>query len=420
MSNDTMVAVQRDVKAWLQKPEVVASITAALPRHMDGEKFAKIALTAINRNPKLLECTRESLMLAMLQSAALGLEPNGRDAHLIPYGNQCQFQLDYKGIVQLVRRSGEIADIHCDVVRRGDLFTYKFGKVVDHVPWFLRDDAKKPAAPGEIYAVYSRVEMKDAGVACDVMSVEEINQIRDGRSQGYKAAKKYNKVHPWDYEEQGGSYCEMAKKTVFKRHSKWLPISSELAEALTKEDEADDSLVIDSAEIGKSIDEAASRPKPPPRAKGVAAMKNVTPEAPKPEAPKPEAPKPEAAPAATEPAPAQAPAPVQEDTKKEDPKKETGRAEGPAEQKEWATHELTAFRDIKAKKPDGTETTITACELKNVDDGKALTAYWDHGRDKLPDLGWVAVKIELRPHSTKPGVTVPFLAEIVPASAPEI
>ena len=400
-----MVAVQRDVKAWLQKPEVVASITAALPRHMDGEKFAKIALTAINKNPKLLDCTRESLMLAMLQSAALGLEPNGRDAHLIPYGNQCQFQLDYKGIVQLVRRSGEIADIHCDVVRRGDYFEYRFGKVVNHVPWFLRDDAKKPAAPGEIYAVYSRVEMKDAGVSCDVMSVEEINQIRDGRSQGYKSAKKYNKSHPWDYEEQGGSYCEMAKKTVFKRHSKWLPISSELVEALAKEDEADDSLVIDTAEMGKSLEEAASRPKPPPRAKGVAAMKNVT----------PEALKQEAAPAATEPAPAQAPAPVQEDAK-EDPKKE----EGPAEQKEWATHELTAFRDIKAKKPDGTETTITACELKNADDGKALTAYWESGRDKLPDIGWVAVKIELRPHSTKQDVTVPFITSIVAAAAPEI
>ena len=248
--------------------------------------------------------------------------------------------------------------------------------------------------------------MKDAGVACDVMSVEEINQIRDGRSQGYKSAKKYNKSHPWDYEEQGGSYCEMAKKTVFKRHSKWLPISSELVEALAKEDEADDSLVIDSAEVGKSLEEAASRPKPPPRAKGVAAMKNVT----------PEAPKQEAAPAATEQAPAQAPAPVQEDAK-EDPKKE---AEGPAEQKEWATHELTAFRDIKAKKPDGTETTITACELKNVDDGKALTAYFENGRDKLPDLGWVAVKIELRPHSTKPGVTVPFIASIAVGTAPEI
>ena len=410
-----MVAVQRDVKAWLQKPEVVASITAALPRHMDGEKFAKIALTAINKNPKLLDCTRESLMLAMLQSAALGLEPNGRDAHLIPYGNQCQFQLDYKGIVQLVRRSGEIADIHCDVVRRGDFFEYRFGKVVNHVPWFLRDDAKKPAAPGEIYAVYSRVEMKDAGVACDVMSVEEINQIRDGRSQGYKSAKKYNKSHPWDYEEQGGSYCEMAKKTVFKRHSKWLPISSELVEALAKEDEADDPLVIDTAEMGKSLEEAASRPKPPPRAKGVAAMKNVTPEAPKPEAPKQEA-----APAATEQSPAQAPAPVQEDAK-EDPKKEdAGSVTPPPAAKEWATHELTAFRDIKAKKPDGTETTITACELKNVDDGKAITAYWENGRDKLPDLGWVAVKIELRPHSTKPGVTVPFITSIAVGTAPEI
>lgn len=410
--SDQLVAVQRDVKAWLQKPEVVASITAALPRHMDGEKFAKIALTAINKNPKLLECTRESLMLAMLQSAALGLEPNGRDAHLIPYGNVCQFQLDYKGIVQLVRRSGEIADIHCDVVRRGDLFTYKFGKVVDHVPWFLRDDAKKPATAGEIYAIYSRVEMKDGGIACDVMSVEEVNQIRDGRSQGYKSAKKYGKSHPWDYEEQGGSYCEMAKKTVFKRHSKWLPISSELAEALTKEDEADDALVIDAAEIGKSVEEAANRPKPPPRAKnGVAAAieeKNVTP------------PKDPAAPAAaTEPPPAPA-TPAAEPAPTPEAKKEEAPPAPPAAEKVWATHELTQFRDIKAKKPDGTDAVVTACELRNVDDNKPITAYWDAGRDKLPDPGWVAVKIEHRPHSSKPGVTVPFLAEIVPASEPEI
>lgn len=410
--SDQLVAVQRDVKAWLQKPEVVASITAALPRHMDGEKFAKIALTAINKNPKLLECTRESLMLAMLQSAALGLEPNGRDAHLIPYGNVCQFQLDYKGIVQLVRRSGEIADIHCDVVRRGDLFTYKFGKVVDHVPWFLRDDAKKPATAGEIYAIYSRVEMKDGGIACDVMSVEEVNQIRDGRSQGYKSAKKYGKSHPWDYEEQGGSYCEMAKKTVFKRHSKWLPISSELAEALTKEDEADDALVIDAAEIGKSVEEAANRPNPPPRAKkGVAAAieeKNVTP------------PKDPAAPAAaTEPPPAPA-TPAAEPAPTPEAKKEEAPPAPPAAEKVWATHELTQFRDIKAKKPDGTDAVVTACELRNVDDNKPITAYWDAGRDKLPDPGWVAVKIEHRPHSSKPGVTVPFLAEIVPASEPEI
>ena len=409
MPSEQLVTLQRDVKAWLQTPAVLASITSALPKHMDGEKFAKIALTAINKNPKLLECTRESLMLAMLTSAALGLEPNGRDAHLIPYGNQCQFQLDYKGIVQLVRRSGEIADIHCDVVRRGDLFEYRFGKVVNHVPWFLRDDAKKPATAGEIYAVYSRVEMKDGGVACDVMSAEEVNQIRDGRSQGYRAAKKYNKSHPWDYEENGGSYNEMAKKTVFKRHSKWLPISSELAEALAKEDLGDDPLVID-AELGKSVEEAANRPKPPPRAKGVAAMKNVTPK--EAAAPAPETPAP--APAATpEPAPA-AVAPA------EAPKKEDAAESVTPPAKEWATHEITGFRDIKAKKPDGTETVITACDLKNVDDGKPLTAYWEAGRDKLPELGWVTVEIEQRPHSSKPGVTVPFIASIAPAAAPEI
>ena len=97
---------------------------------------------------------------------------------------------------------------------------------------------------------------------------------------------------------------------------------------------------------------------------------------------------------------------------------ESAPAADPAAKLEPATHELPQFRDIKAKKQDGTETVITACELKS--DGKPLTAYWEGGRDKLPDLGWVDVKIEQRPHSSKPGVTVPFITSIAPAAAPEI
>lgn len=407
MSSDTLVATQRDVKAWLQKPEVIASITQALPKHMDGTKFAKIALTAINKNPKLLECSRESLLLAMLQSAALGLEPNGRDAHLIPYAGQCQFQLDYKGIVQLVRRSGEIADIHCDVVRRGDKFEYRFGKVVNHIPWFLRDDDKKPVTPGDIFAAYSRVEMKDGGVACDVMSVEEVNQIRDGRSQGYKAAKKYNKSHPWDYEEQGGSYCEMAKKTVFKRHSKWLPISSELADALSKEDEQDDPVVID-AEISKSVDEAAARPKPPKKAKGIAAME-AAPEEKKAEAVEP--PKTVSGDAPVDPKTATEIEPAT-DTPATATTTTANTTSVTADALPFSTHELTTFRKVAAKKPDGSPLTIIACDLKSVDDNKALTAYWEGAMEALPELGYVTVVLEWRPHSSKPDTKVAFISSI--------
>ena len=398
--SDQLVALQRDVKAFLGSPSVLASINSALPRHMDGEKFARVALTAINKNPKLLECSRESLMLAMLQSAALGLEPNGRDAHLIPYAGQCQFQLDYKGIVQLVRRSGEIADIHCDVVRRGDLFEYRFGKVVNHVPWFLRDDAKKPATAGEIYAVYSRVEMKDGGVSCDVMSVEEVNAVRDGRSQGYKSAKKYNKSHPWDYEDKGGSYCEMAKKTVFKRHSKWLPVSSELAEALAKEDEQDDPMHVE-LDVGDAVQQA--RPKPPPKQKGAAAMAAEKPVEPV-EPPK-----------TVEPEPTPDPVdPVNEEPPTEEIKTEVV-PELPA-----ATHELIATRNVSATKDDGTKITITACDLRGADDNKPLTAYWEAAADKLPAAGWVAVKLDLRAHSKKPNQKVAFIVDIQPAATPEI
>ena len=402
--SDQLVALQRDVKAFLSSPSVLASISSALPRHMDGEKFARVALTAINKNPKLLECSRESLMLSMLQSAAIGLEPNGRDAHLIPYnsreGMQCQFQLDYKGIVQLVRRSGEIADIHCDVVRRGDLFEYRFGKVANHVPWFLRDDSKKPATSGEIYAVYSRVEMKDGGVACDVMSIEEVNAVRDNRSQGYRSAKKYNKSHPWDAEENGGSYCEMAKKTVFKRHSKWLPVSSELADALAKEDEQDDPMRVE-LDVGDAVQQA--RPKPPPKQKGAAAMaaeKQAEPVDP---------------PKTVEP-PEPTPAPVEEVHQDSQPATE---AEVVSELP-TATHELTAMRPVSATKDDGTKITIVACDLRNADDNKPLTAYWEGEADKLPAAGWVAVKLDLRAHSKKPNQKVAFIVDIQPAATPEI
>ena len=417
-----MVALQRDIKAWIQRPDVIASISAALPQHLTGEKFAKVVLTACNKNPKLLECSKDSLMLAMLQSAALGLEPDGRHAHIIPYnsrnGMQAQLQLDYKGIVQLVRRSGEIGDIHCDVVRRGDLFTYKFGRVEDHIPWFLRDDPKKPAAPGAIYAIYSRVVMKDGSLSCDVMSVEEVNQIRDGRSQGYRQAKQYGKTHPWDDEEKGGSYCEMAKKTAFKRHSKWLPVSYELAEALAKEDEAEDTLQVDLAE---SAEVAAARPKPPPKKKGAAAMETAAPATPPadPTAAAAEAAKPVTA---TEPAKTVEPAPAEQPQSPPAPPPPAPpppapEAEGKKLDEPTATHDLVAYRKVTARNTDGTAKQIIACDLKA--DDRTTTAYYEGTEETVPPLGWVAVTIEERPHSTKPDVKVPFIKSISAALPPE-
>src|SRR4029077_14561878 len=111
-------------------------VIKALPRHMSPDRFARIALTATLKNPKLLACTQESLLNCLLELSAIGLEPDGRRAHLIPFKDQCTLLIDYKGIAELLRRNGDVAYIHCDVVCENDHFDYRFGTggKLEHIP----------------------------------------------------------------------------------------------------------------------------------------------------------------------------------------------------------------------------------------------------------------------------------------------
>lgn len=196
-----------------------------------------MALTAMTRIPKLANCDQASFFQCLLTLSALGLEPDGRRAHLIPFENrkrqvtECQLIVDWKGLVELVMRSGSVANLHADVIREGDDLDYSAGKLKTHIPWFLRRDAKKPEKPGEVFAAYAMAEFKDGTTKSEVLSLDEIHAVRDG-SQGYRSAIKYNNdTHPWI-----AHFPEMAKKTAFRRLSKWLPLSPEYRDALEKEE----------------------------------------------------------------------------------------------------------------------------------------------------------------------------------------
>jgi recombination protein RecT len=193
----------------------------ALPKILTPERFTRVALTCINKNPKLLECTRDSLLACLLDCAALGIEPDGRRAHLIPYGKVCTLIIDYKGIAELVRRSGEISTLHCGIVYPADHFDYAFGtgQFLNHKPAMSRDGKEKPVC------VYSYVKLKDGQEDFDVMSIDDVDRIRKRSRAGNNG--------PWVTD-----FDEMAKKTVFRRHSKWLPLSPELREKIEKDDEA--------------------------------------------------------------------------------------------------------------------------------------------------------------------------------------
>lgn len=186
----------------------------ALPKHLTVDRLLRIAVTTIRTNEKLMRCTPYSLVGAIMQAAQLGLEPDGilGQAYLIPYGTEAQFQVGYKGLIALARRSGEVKSLSAHVVFENDVFEFAYGteEKLKHVPNFKNDRGKKIVA-------YAIAHFKDGGYAFDVMTEEEIAKTR-------KSSKA--KSGPWfDWEE------EMWRKTVTKRLAKYLPLSVEFQQA---------------------------------------------------------------------------------------------------------------------------------------------------------------------------------------------
>ena len=217
-------SIPTGLKALLSQENIKKQFALALPRHLSPDRFCRVAITALSRNPKLAECTPESFMRCLLDLSAFGLEPDGRRAHLIPYKDQCTLVIDWKGLAELAMRSGVIAKLHMDVVCENDVFEYDMGEVKAH-----KVNLREPR--GAMYAAYAIAQTKTGEAFCDAMGKDEVDAIMK-RSQGYKSAIQYNKSHPWL-----SDYNEMAKKTVFRRLSKKLPLSAEFRDAQERDDE---------------------------------------------------------------------------------------------------------------------------------------------------------------------------------------
>lgn len=212
---------QDTIQHLLSSEDFKKKVALAIPRHLSADRFARIALVAINKTPKLVQCTKTSLLQCLYDLSALGLEPDGRRAHLIPYGDKCTLIIDYKGIAELVRRSGEVSDLHADIICDGDEFSYCFG-TGSHLKHKI--ELRKPR--GEVIGAYSYVRLKDGTDSFDVMSKDEVEAIRKRSRSGSSG--------PWVTD-----WSEMAKKTVFRRHSKWLPLSPDLRDAIEKDEDVD-------------------------------------------------------------------------------------------------------------------------------------------------------------------------------------
>jgi len=210
------------IATYLQRQR--PAILAALPRNVDVDRFARIVLTSVRTNPRLLTCNPMTLLAAVMQSAQLGLEPGStlQEAYLIPYGSDVQFQIGYRGTVKLARNSGSIATIYAEAVYDGDTFQVDLGTEpkITHRPDLLADGRGTFDAMTSVYAV---AKLANGECQFAVMTKAEIEQHRDRYSKG-----KNTKDSPW--KDPLGA-VEMAKKTVVLRLSKMLPLTAETARA---------------------------------------------------------------------------------------------------------------------------------------------------------------------------------------------
>jgi recombination protein RecT len=212
------------------KPQFALAIGGSTPaqRQERAERFTRICLTAMRQTPQLAQCDPASILGAMMTCAQLNLEPNTPQglAYLIPYKRECQFQVGYKGLMQLMYRSGAIASFNADVVYRQEveqgLFEYESGisPRISHKIDLLNPEART-GRPEDVIAAYAAVVLKTGEPIVRLVTKMEIDQAR--------ALNRGNSPAWRDH------YAAMAIKTAIKRLSAWLPVTK-VADAFAAEE----------------------------------------------------------------------------------------------------------------------------------------------------------------------------------------
>lgn len=217
-------------------------VAMALPQEMSADRMVRMCMSVVQQNPKLLDCSTESVLGCIMTSAQLGLYPDNSvlgHAYFVPYKKKCTFIAGYKGLINLASRSGKVTSIMGYAVYDGDPFEYEYGlnPVLKHKP------SGDPIDSRELTHVYGIARMLNEPIPqFVVMSKEEVDKIR-ARSPAFRGG-----YGPWidDYEP-------MAIKTVIRRLTKYLPLTSELQRAIGLDEHADIGLDQGLEEVGKDV-----------------------------------------------------------------------------------------------------------------------------------------------------------------------
>lgn len=209
---------KKDLKSMLLS--MSGEIARALPKHVKPDRIGRIALTALNSNADLQQCTPTSFLGAIVQASQLGLEVNTPlgQAYLIPYKKNCQLIIGYQGMMDLARRSGMVKAIYAFAVYDGDEFSWALGldPTIKHTPSTQPDRGSDTNKLTHVYAVAKLEGGEPIFTVLTRVDVERYRRRSMAANNG-----------PWktDYEA-------MALKTVIRRLFRWLPKSAEMATAV--------------------------------------------------------------------------------------------------------------------------------------------------------------------------------------------
>lgn len=200
--------------------QYMPSIKRSIVKHITPERMVQMVTNLMSKNPKLKECTPQSLVSAVMQASELGFKPVQAlgECYFVPYGKEIQFQIGYKGYISLARRSGEIKTLHAYCVFPGDEFEYELGlhPVLHHKPAFQDND------PQSMTHVYAVAHYKDGGYNFVVLNKSQVERLR---VRNYSQKNRINGAWASDYDK-------MAMAKAIKQLAKFMPLSDEMQKAV--------------------------------------------------------------------------------------------------------------------------------------------------------------------------------------------
>jgi recombination protein RecT len=223
---DTAVAVREEHPIIAKIDAKMPEIASMLPEGMNPDRFRRVVVQALVRNPDLWTCTPVSVVSAIVESAQIGLEPTGvlGRAWMLPYAGEAKLIVGFRGYAELAWRADRIL-VKTGAVRAGDEFVYQRGTdaFLRHVP--VSDDPEREADDNNITDFWALYQLPDGRTEFEVMSRKAVERIRD-------KAKYKNPV--W-----GQHFGEMGRKTVLRRLLKVAPLSPEVQRVLARDEEID-------------------------------------------------------------------------------------------------------------------------------------------------------------------------------------